>query len=309
MDLRKIRQFVAVAEELHFGRAAERLKMAQPPLSQAIRRLEVELGVALFDRTNRSVALTEAGRIYLAESRRTIAQADLACTLAQRAGVPMPEVRIGFINSALNRILPELIVKFRGAQPDVKLDLSESSSVGQLEQVRAGQLDVAFVSTPIANDAGVEWTTVERSFPMAVVPADSPLAEMDVIDFAELAKQPLILPPDRYVSYFADALAMFSAIGALPHVTQEVGRLGTALRLVGAGLGCTIMLQSARASAPRNVKFLKIENAPVRQRWELSMAWEPRHLAGAASRFVEMAKAHVAETPELLDPDHDDSTG
>ena len=170
-----MRQFVAVAEELHFGRAAARLNMAQPPLSQAIRRLELSLGVDLFNRSKRNVELSAAGEVFLIEARRTLLQAEVARKMAQSAASETPEVRISFIGPALYQVLPEILVRFRAAVPKVHARLFEVTTPQQIDGILAGDYHVGFITHGIRH-AGCESKLVERSGFVAAVPANSPLA-------------------------------------------------------------------------------------------------------------------------------------
>ena len=172
MDLRQMRQFVAVAEELHFGRAAIRLNMAQPPLSQAIRRLELSLGVDLFNRSKRNVELSAAGGVFLIEARRTLMQAEVARKMAQGAAAETPEVRISFIGPALYQLLPDILVDFRGAAPHIHARLFEVATPQQIEGVLCGDYDVGFITHGIRH-AGCESKLVERSSFVAAVPGNS----------------------------------------------------------------------------------------------------------------------------------------
>lgn len=302
MDLRQMRYFVAVAEELHFGRAARRLNIAQPPLSQTIRRLETDLGVDLFDRTRRSVDLTPAGRVFLQEARRTLMQAELAGKMARRAGSKVSEVRVSFIGQALFRILPELLVRYRVAAPNVHVRLLENSSAEQLAGILAGDFDIGIVSS-----VGVTLTSecdsliVERAPFVAAVPADWPVAKAKAISPADLARLPFISPPRQYAAMSTNLASMFQDIGLMPQVTQEATQVSTVLSLVGAGLGCSIVMATALLTRAHNVSFLPlIDHKPLAQ-WQVMMVWHRDQIGDLGKDFIQFTSAHVRDNPHLID--------
>jgi len=299
MDLRQMRQFVAVAEELHFGRAARRLNMAQPPLSQAIRRLELSLGVDLFNRSKRNVELSEAGQIFLIEAKRTLLQAEVARKMAQSAATETPEVRISFIGPALYQVLPELLIRFRTAAPNVHARLYEITTPMQIEGILAGDYHVGFITHGISH-AGCESQLIERSGFLAVVPGNSPLAERKSISLVELAEQPFILPPRKFAVQ-SETMNLFKTVGVIPRVEQEASQTNTTLSLVSAGLGCSLVMATAALQAIRNVRFLEIEDNLSHARWEMAMAWHPDHLSKHARQFLDVANLYLQENPQLLD--------
>jgi DNA-binding transcriptional LysR family regulator len=296
-----MRQFVTVAEELHFGRAASRLNMAQPPLSQAIRRLEVGLGISLFDRSKRSVELTRAGRVFLVEARRTLLQADVARKMAQGAAATTPEVRISFIGPALYQVLPEVLVRFRAAVPNVHARLFENTSLQQVGGILDGDFHVGFITHGIGH-AGCESMLVERSRFVAAVPSNSPLAGRKTISLAELAEQPFILPPPKFAEQ-AETMNLFKNVGVVPRVEQEASQTNTTLSLVSAGLGCSIVMATAALQHARSIRFLHIEDDLSHARWEMAMAWHPEHLSTQTRQFLEFVRRHLQEHPRLLDAD------
>ena len=297
-----MRYFVAVAEELHFGRAARRLNIAQPPLSQTIRRLETDLGVDLFDRSRRRVDLTPAGRVFLKEARRTLIQAELAGEMARRAGSRVPEVRVSFIGQALFRILPDLLVRDRIAAPNVQVRLFESSSVEQLAGILAGDFDIGFVSSVgVTLPSECESLIVERSPFVAAVPADWPVAKAKALCPADLAGLPFISPPRQYAAQSTSVFSMFQSIGMMPQVTQEATQISTVLSLVGAGLGCTIVMATARLTRAHNVSFLPLIDHKPLVPWQLVMAWHPDQIGDLGKDFVRFTTAHVRENPRLID--------
>ena len=301
MDLRHMRHFVAVAEELHFGNAARRLNMAQPPLSQSIRRLEVELGVDLFDRTRRSVELTDAGAVFLEEARRTLMQAELARKLAQRAANRALEVQVSFVGPALYRVLPSLLLEYRKVRPDANVRLFERASPDQIEGLAAGDFEVALTTAAIGEVPGCETLLVEQAPFVAAVPADWPIAGRDSISLAELAELPFIRTPSQYRSHSTETLAMFKSIGAMPPVVQEATQTNTTLSLVGASLGWSFVTATAAYIQPRNVRLLPLsdKNLPHAY-WQLLMVWRPLQLSPAAARFVEVAQAYIHANPQLV---------
>ncbi len=180
MELRQLKYFLAVAEELNFRRAAEKLYMQQPPLSRQIRQLETELGVELFHRTKRSVSLTKAGQAFLDEARLTLAQAQRAANAAQQA-VAKNKLTVGFSICAFDRVLPELIQKFRQQHPETQVNLTEMSKEEQIQALLTNKIDVGFCYAPITNP---ELDSVNiLSEPLAVVlPPDHPLVEQEKIE-------------------------------------------------------------------------------------------------------------------------------
>lgn len=298
-----MRHFVAVAEELHFGRAARRLSMAQPPLSQSIKRLETALNLELLDRSRHNVVLTEAGRVYLEEARRTLMQADLARKMAQRVALKQKEVRVAFIGPALYRVLPGLLVNFRAAYPDIHVRLFERSSPEQFPGMLARDFDVGFVTPFTTRPGGCDTLLVERTQIVAAVPADSPLARHSYIRLAQLAEQPFIMPPQRSAAPSLEPLTTFKALGLMPTITQEATQTNTTISLVGAGLGCSVVMATAALMQSRNVRYLPIRDEIAFPVWEMVMAWLPDQMTGPVTSFVRLAKRYVKENPHLTDPD------
>jgi DNA-binding transcriptional LysR family regulator len=290
-----MRHFVAVAEELHFGRAALRLHIAQPPLSQSIRRLEADLGVELFDRSRRSVELTGAGKVFLAEARRTLKHADLARKMAQREASRAPETRVSFIGPALYRVLPALLIRYRAAAPEVSVRLSEAASPIQMEGILAGDFDIGFVSSGTEIRDECETLLMERTPAVAAVPGDWKLAEQKSTSLSQLAEQPFIRPPQKHTAQSSDVLNLFKQVGVMPEVVQESSQTNTTLSLVGAGVGCSLVMATAALSQPRNVKFLPLDDSISERHWELIMVWNREHIGKLAADFIATAKEYVRE--------------
>lgn len=295
-----MRHFVAVAEELHFGRAALRLNMAQPPLSQSIQRLELDLGVTLLERSRRGVEMTEAGKAFLIEARRTLAQAELARKVALRAAEQSIDVRISFIGPALYRVLPALMVRFHEVHPAVNVRLFEKTSPEQNPGILAGDYDIGFVTPGTELAEGCDTLLIERSELVAAVPSNWTLAAEESITLARLAEEDFISAPLQHAPHGFDAIALFKSAGVVPRIAQEAAQTNTTLSLVGAGLGCAIVAGTARLKQSRNVSFLPILDLPDYLRWEMLMIWSRQLLSLPAAGFIDIAKAHLSTHQEWL---------
>lgn len=250
MELRHLRYFVAVAEELHFGRAAARLGIAQPPLSHQIRQLEHELEVELFARGGRPVELTEAGRVYLADVReilKRVAQAGLAARRAARGETG--SLAVGVVASATYGLMPRVLRTFRERNPDVALSVAVMSSGQQVDAVRAGQVQIAFARPPFGDET-LSAETIHDEPVIVAVPTGHPLAAHRTLALAALAREPFVVfPRDRRPSWYDFILRVCRDAGFQPIIAEEVPDLATAMALVAAGLGVTL--------APASVKDLR----------------------------------------------------
>ncbi|MBG6662747.1 LysR family transcriptional regulator [Pseudomonas aeruginosa] len=259
MELRHLRYFIAVAEELHFGRAAERLGISQPPLSQQIQALEEEIGARLFERTNRRVELTDAGRLFLDESRQVLAQVDKAVLLARRAHLgELGELKIGFTSSApFTSTIPSSIHAFRKAYPDVHLDLQEMSSRQVLKALLEESLQVGVIR-PLALPDAVHWGELFREPLVAVLRADHPLAagSEDGLAIAALAEEPFVFFPRSYgTGLYDQVIALTRQAGFSPRIAQEASEAMTIIGLVSAGLGVSILPASFRRTRVDGVVY------------------------------------------------------
>lgn len=257
MDLRHLRYFVAVAEELHFGRAAERLTMAQPPLSQAIRRLETDLGVELLHRSTRRVDLTDAGRGYLARARRILAEVDEAAHEARRiAAGAVGHLTIGCVGSATYSLLPALS---RGLSLELSgVDFSfrgEMLVPDQAAALRTGEIDLALLRPPIA-DLSLTVLPLRRDRLVVAVPADHPLAALPQVEVADLAGADLIVhSADRRSVMYDVVLGLFRDAAVEPQIRHEVGETSTLVTLVAGGLGAAVVPEPVTALALDGVAF------------------------------------------------------
>jgi DNA-binding transcriptional LysR family regulator len=290
VELRQLRYFVAVAEELHFRRAAARLHISQPPVSQQIAALESELGCRLLERSRRRVELTPAGEAFLRDARALLAELDVAVSTARaidagQAGV----LRVGFVGSALLSIVPDAVQRFRRTRPGVEVELRERSTVEALRALATGVVDLALVRPPIEPDESLHTELVIRERTIAAIPAGHELARMRRIPLARLAAAPLVLFPRRQAPGFHDLLTgRLAATGTSPHVVQYAPEMLTIIGLVAAGIGVSPVPASVAHLALPGVTYRPLSGAPDTELVAVTRAAEEAPLARA---FVAEARA------------------
>jgi DNA-binding transcriptional LysR family regulator len=289
MELRHLRYFLAVADELHFGRAAARLHIAQPPLSQQIRQLERELGFDLFLRTHRRVRLTDAGRAFRDEASSLIERLGQATVAAQRvARGESGALAVGFVASATYALLPRLYRRFRERHPGVALTLSEMSTAEQVEALRAGRIHLGLARAPVGDETLAAEPLADEPLVVAL-PVRHPLAAQRALALRALAHEPFVLFPRQprpgWIDVVQDACR---TAGFQPAVAQEALELSTAVTLVAAGIGVTLVPSSAQALRLAGVVYRDLcSPAPVTRLLALHRADEPRPVV---QRFLEVAR-------------------
>lgn len=289
VELRHLRSFLAVAEELHFGRAAARLHISQPPLSQQIRRLEDEIGARLFRRTNRRVQLTPAGRAFLAEARQTIASAERAVGAAQRAERgELGELVVGYVTSATYGPLPDVIRMFRKRLPEVELKLRNLRSVHQSQALLERRIDVGLVR-PHAGDSRLVYEALWREPVVVALPRDHPLAHRTAVDIADLATDIfLIAPAEDAVAFHDEVLALCRRAGFAPRVDAGAPDVQAALALVAAGLGIHPVAAPLQRFRQRGVVYRPLR--PLSLRIELGLAWRRDDDSALVQQFSRVAR-------------------
>lgn len=288
IELRHLRYFIAVAEELHFGHAAARLNISQPPLSQQIQILEQQIGARLFARTNRSVSLTEAGRQFLADSRQILSQVDDAAARAARLHHgETGELRIGFTSSApFIKAVSDTLSTFRRRYPDVHIQTRETNTREQIVPLNEGALDLGLMRNTQLPDT-LAWERVLREPLLAMVPRDHPLASQPRVSLRELAREPFVFfDPHVGTGLYDDILGLMRRYDLMPAITQEVGEAMTIIGLVAAGLGVSILPASFR-----RVQLLEMCWLPIEEQDAVSEMWlvwsKHREQGQAARRFRE----------------------
>jgi DNA-binding transcriptional LysR family regulator len=270
LELRHLRYFVAVAEELHFGRAAVRLHMAQPPLSQQIQRLEAVVGTPLLARTSRSVALTPAGVAFLERARRILAAAREGVEEAARIGRgEAGHLDVGFVSSAITLGVPERIQAFRAAFPDVRLQLYEGQTALTVRRLMERSIDTGVVRDAEPQPGLVVEALASEPY-VAVVPHSHPKAGAARIGAGALRDDPFVFYPRRAgeLAHQRNLQACYDA-GYEPQVVQEAEHWLTAFHLVGTGIGVTVAPASAAQVAPATVRVLPLTGARTRSEVQL----------------------------------------
>lgn len=287
VDLRLLRAFEAVAEDLHFGRAARRLFLSQPSLSRAVRDLEQALGVDLFARTSREVRLTPAGEALKDELPRLLAEHERVLTRTQRVGRgETGELRVAFLASATNVLLPAVVRTFRNAFPSVALTLEETLDEPALEGVLARRFDVALVRTR-REDATLAFAPLLREPLCLVVAADHRLARRRRVRYEDLREDGLVIWPRKAApESFDDVIEGCRRAGFSPTVVQETEGAYTILALVAAGVGVSVLAGSYQALRGGDVVFVPLAGRQT----VLYAAWLSGDSSAARENFVDVAR-------------------
>lgn len=292
MAFHRLRYFVAVAEERHFGRASLRLGIAQPPLSQQIVKLERSLGMRLLRRTTRRVELTEAGEVLLETARAVLLRLRKGVAAAERASRgEIGSLTIGFPASLALSLLPEVIRRHRKKAPDVKLHLREMTTTAQIEALRNGLIDVAFLREARPRDPDLTTESIASEPFIAVLPSRHARASQKRVALSALRHEPFVLFPRAAGPEFYDRIvSLCNAAGFQPRIAQEAVEWQTVVSLVGAGLGVSVAPQCVERLKWPNVAFRAI--SPGSERTVVSLC----HLAATATPVFAAFKALVRET-------------
>ena len=297
MELRHLRYFIAVAEELHFTRAAERLHIGQPPLSHAIQLLEADVGAQLVERSKRWVRLTEAGRLFLEDARRILAMAEQASETARRAQRgEAGELRIGFtFSTPLTPLFATVINRYRQAYPHVTLTLHESATLPQIEAMAQRTLDLAFMR-PVesAMPDSIALTLLRTDRLVAVLPAGSPLASGEAISIRELAGMPFVMyPPSAGTGIYPQIFKLCRDAGFVPQIGQFAGEASTIIGLVAAGCGVSVLPASFDRIRMDGVAYLPIRDEAAST--TLLLGQRRGESAPLVDAFVKLALEAAAE--------------
>ncbi|QCT21214.1 LysR family transcriptional regulator [Jejubacter calystegiae] len=297
IELRHLRYFVAVAEELHFGRAAARLNISQPPLSQQIQTLEQEVGARLLARNNRSVQLTEAGRQFLGDVRQILGQVEAAAARAARLHHgETGELRIGFTSSApFIRTVSDSLSTFRRLWPEVHIETVENTTRALIAPLNEGELELGLMRNTVLPET-LDWHLILREPLLAVVHQDNPLARRSTISLCDLASEPFVFFDPRVgTGLYDDILNLLRRHGVTPYITQEVGEAMTIIGLVAAGLGVSILPASFR-----RVQLAETVWVPFSEQQAVSEMWlvwpKHREIGASARRLAQLLKGKT--TPE-----------
>jgi DNA-binding transcriptional LysR family regulator len=287
MELRHLRYFAAVAEEQHFGRAAERLGIAQPPLSKQLQDLERELGCSLLDRSRRPVQLTPAGLTLLEHTRAVLASVERAVRETRRASSGYSgKLAIGYLSSLAYSGLTQLLRAFHERSPEVAIEVRELPPAAQIEALKGGDLDVGFVRAPL-NEPELASENLRTERLVLALPADHRLAIRERIALGAVAREPFVFfPRERGPAFFDLLLGFCRDSGFTPNIVQEAPQIDV-LALVAAGFGLSILPESVREQRRADIVLRPLIGSPTT---ELRLVWRRADASPAVARFIETAR-------------------
>ena len=301
MELRQLRYFVAVSEERHFGRAAKRLRLSQPPLSAQIKGLEEELGVKLFQRSTRQVALTDAGRTFLERAEGILEAVEEAKEAAKDADEGVRgRLEIGFISSATLGLLPPSIRLFRERFGGVEIELRELTSAQQIDALYAGEIRVGLVRLPL-RAPGLRFEPLQEESFLVALPSGHPLEALESVPLEAMVDQPLIFFTRQLMpSLHAQIVELFQRVGAFPNVVQHAVHLQTIVGLVASDVGLAILPEPAKRLSREGVVYRSLD-APDATSW-VGLAWvegdESKQVKNFIRTVCEVAGGKVSGLPD-----------
>jgi len=297
LETRLLRQFVVVAEELNFRRAASRLHMSQPPLSVAMQNLEAVVGTQLLDRSKHHVRLTPAGVVFHEDAQRLLRQMQMAVDRARRTGLGQEgTLRFSFVPSAALDVLPAVFKRFQHDYPTVHLELTAETTTRQLQDLRAGDCDLVLVVGPIHDARGLQLAQLQPQPFVVAVPGGHPLAARAGVRLKELANEPFVsFPGSAGASFAAAMLGVCQAAGFVPRIVQEASQMQAILTLVAGGLGIALVPASMRRLRIEDVVLLDIADRRLPHTYDLV-------LAHATSNDNPVIQAFVSTATRMIGP-------
>ncbi|MBD2513441.1 LysR family transcriptional regulator [Nostoc sp. FACHB-973] len=294
MELRHLRYFVTLAEELHFGQAAQRLHIAQPPLSQQIQQLERELGFELFHRTKRSVQLTAAGQVFLDEVQQILQQLQQAIRVGQQTSRgEIGQLVIGFVSSAAYNILPTILRTFRSCVPGVSLELRELTTDQQLEWLREGRMDVGFLRPPVEENR-FSWEIIFQEPLMVALPETHLLMNQADVSLRSLAHESFILFPRILAPGLYDLIiSLCQQAGFSPNVAQEAIQMQTIVSLVAAEMGVAIVPASLQNLQRTGVVYKSVQESTAKV--GIAMIWRKNETSPTVQKLVEIVRQVIKQ--------------
>ncbi|WP_320174481.1 LysR family transcriptional regulator [Maridesulfovibrio sp.] len=295
MRMRQLRYFQAVAEELHFGKAAERLHIQQPPLSRQIQNLEEELEVELFKRTNRKVELTDEGKYFLKEAKEMLAIMDRSkATLQAMGDGTAGKLHVSFVYLTLSSSFPDIVGDYMKEYPNVDLILHDESSHDQIRGIQEGRRHIAFLTGNISNTESLSSYTVHRTQSCAAIPAKHPLAKKEILTLKDLAELPYICSREAYCQQRVHKIQkQFKAEGLELKLGMKYKRKHTGTVFIASGLGWTFTDCNSKSIIPDEVvlKPVDCDYSPL----EVVMAWNPENTTPLVRNFIEFYKKRMDE--------------
>lgn len=288
MELRHLRYFLVLSEELHFGRAARKLNIAQPPLSRQIKNLEEELGVDLFKRTKRHVELTPYGKYLKQETLRLLQHVETVRNhlgLLKRGAVG--QVKIGYVGSAMHSVLPRVLSEVKNHYPDVNTVMMEMDNEDQIDALKSGDIDIGVVRTPM-QVTGVTLTPIYSETLSVILSQSHPRARSRKFTLADMADEPFISFCRRCAPGLYDRIVgLCNKNGFCPRIVHETSQINSVVRLVESNLGYSIVPTSVRSGYRVGVKFFELDDYP--ERAELALAYCADHMTPTSKHIIDLA--------------------